>query len=196
MADFDDNLADALTPEAVHMAYDAATAGRPTQPRLLGTAFVAAEDRFFFDEVPARSTLTATIAQWYPPDGSDRSIKRRLRKLQVGIALSDALSHDEILAWYMAGIYLGRNCFGVDAAAMAYFARPPEQLRLSEMAFLAALARTPTLFDSAQGPDKALQRRDFVLAEMAKAGFITEDEARQSANDPLAVTMPQQGCGT
>jgi membrane carboxypeptidase/penicillin-binding protein len=194
LADEATNLADALRPDVVKAAFRTATEGQSARPGLLNAAFIAAEDRYFLEEFPARSTLTATIAQWYPPNGDDRSIKRHLRELQVSVGLANALTHDEILAWYMAGIYLGRGCYGVEAASIAYFGMMPDQLSLEEMALLAALPKAPAMFDPAREPEKALNRRNFVLSEMAKAGLAMDTVAREAAEKPLLVIEPPQTC--
>ena len=171
----------ALEPEAIRSAVQEATAGLSGRPRLMDLAFVAAEDRDFFDEFPAWSMLTGTIARWYPPREDDRGIKRHLRELQVSVALANALEHDEILAWYMARIYLGRGCYGFEAASVVYFGTIPEKLRLERIALLAALPKAPTMYDPARRPEKALERRNFLLTEMSKAGFVTEAVAQMAA---------------
>lgn len=157
-------------------------------------AFVAAEDPQFLDEFPAWSTLTASITRWYPPIEDVRGMRRHLQKVQASIAVANALNHDEILAWYMAWVYLGRGCYGVEPASRAYFGTTPENLRLEQIALLATLPKAPTMNDPERRPEKALERRNFLLAEMAKAGFVTEETAELAAKQPLDVLTPTGRC--
>jgi hypothetical protein len=89
----------ALEPETIRSAFQEATAGLPTRPRLMDLAFVTAEDPEFFDEFPAWSTLTASITRWYPPSEDVRGMKLHLHRLQASVAVANVLEHDEILAW-------------------------------------------------------------------------------------------------
>lgn len=184
----------ALDPEAIRAAFQEATVGLRTRPRLVDLAFVAAEDPEFFDEFPAQSPLTAEITRWYPPTEDVRGTKLHLQKVQASIALANVLERDEILAWYLAGVYLGRGCYGVEAAARAYFGTAPEQLRLEQIALLAALPKSPTMYDPARRPEKALERRNLLIAEMAKSGFITAASAQLAAKQPLGFVDPEGRC--
>jgi Transglycosylase len=184
----------ALEPEAIRSAFQDATTGLPARPRLMNLAFVAAEDPEFFDDFPAQSTLTASITRWYPPSEDVRGTKRHLQKLQASVALANVLQHDEILAWYLARVYLGRGCYGIQPASRAYFGSVPEQLGLEQIALLAALPKAPTMYDPARRPDKALERRNLLIREMAKAGFITDATAELAAKQPLGVVEPAGSC--
>jgi penicillin-binding protein 1A len=95
----------------------------------------------------------------------------------------------------MARVYLGRGCYGVEPASRAYFGTTPENLRLEQMALLAALPKAPTMYDPERRTEKALERRNLLLAEMAKAGFITAAIAQLAAKQPLGVVEPAARCG-
>ena len=185
----------ALEPKAIRSAFQDATAGRSKRPKLLDLAFVVAEDPDFLDEFPAWSNLTATITRWYPPRSDERSIKRHLMKLQTAVAIADTLDHDEILAWYMTGLYFGRGCYGVEAASLAYFGVPTEQLSLDQVALLAALPAAPATFDPGRRPDRALERRNLLITEMVEAGAVTQAIGHVAAAKPLRVIDPVGKCG-
>lgn len=184
----------ALEPAAIQSAFQEATAGLTTRPRLMDLAFVAAEDPEFFDEFPAWSTLTASITRWYPPIADVHGMKRHLHKLQASVALANVLKRDEILAWYMARVYLGRGCYGVEPASRAYFGTTLENLRLEQIALLAALPKAPTMYDPERRPEKALERRNLLLAKMVKAGIISKETAELAAKEPLGVVEPPGRC--
>ena len=87
------------------------------------------------------------------------------------------LTKQQILELYLNQIFLGRNAYGVQAAARAYFNKDVGQLSLAECAFLAILPKAPTNYDPVRHHDRALQRRNFVLGEMLRNGFITQRPA-------------------
>ncbi|WP_189595234.1 transglycosylase domain-containing protein, partial [Nocardia cerradoensis] len=75
--------------------------------------------------------------------GSERTISRKMRELVIAAKMARQWTKDEILAAYLNTIYYGRGAYGIDAAAQAYFAKPPAQLTLAEGAVLASVIRTP-----------------------------------------------------
>ena len=81
--------------------------------------------------------------------------------------------------------YLGRNSYGMAGAAEAYFHKPLAGLDLAELAFLAGLARAPSLYGAASHVDTALARRNSVLESMARMGVIAEEQARAAKLEPL-----------
>lgn len=169
-----------LKADAVRLAYENATAGRKPVPEVVRQAFVAAEDRNFFARPVARSTITATIASWYPEPGSQTSFA-------VTEAIAEVLSPDEILDRFVYGAFLGQGCVGVDGAAVTYFGKGAADMDLQEAAFLAALIKAPTLWRDANKHDRAMARRNFVLQEMAKAGFVPAQDASVAQTSPLSV---------
>ena len=94
------------------------------------------------------------------------------------------LTKEQILELYLNQIFLGRNAYGVQAAARAYFNKDVEDLTLAESAYLAVLPKAPANYDPIRRPERALERRNWVLGEMARNGFITaaqRDVARRRA---------------
>lgn len=176
-----------LRPDAIRAAYEAAQTDWETVPNIVGMAFVAGEDREFFKLPPSRSTLTREISRWYPNSENGQS---RI----VGFAIGQALTHDEIVNWYVNGVFLGRGCFGVKGAASAYFKKLPEDLGLAEAAYLAALPAAPATLHPLRDRESAITRRNFVLSEMEKAGFISEDDARTASETDLEVVSPLGEC--
>lgn len=176
-----------LQQDAVRSAYDLARSGWQPATDTVRNAFLVAEDKSFFDRPSVRSTITATLTYWYPQPASPRS-------LAVSAAIARALSHDEILDWFVHHIYLGQRCFGVDRAAGAYFSKQASELELHEAAFLAALVRSPAGLHPIRAHDRALARRNHVLQEMAEAGFVTAQDASRAEASPLSVRVPLGTC--
>ncbi|AUQ62975.1 transglycosylase domain-containing protein [Phaeobacter inhibens] len=185
-----DNTAPELpSPDHIRDHYQESATNWPTIPRTALMAFVAAEDRRFFEKPPQISTITQQIGRWYPQPG-----KGKLQRVALSFVIGEALTHDEVLNWYVNQIFLGQTCFGLPSAAMAYFGKPVEDLRLEEIAYLAALPKAPMLFHPVRSYDRAVERRNFVLSEMLKGGFISEHEAESAINTALVVIQPLEPC--
>lgn len=176
-----------LKPEAIRAAYTVARAGWGDAPDLVQRAFVAAEDRDFFDSSPSRSSLTASVGHWYPERGGQM-------RLAVAMAVGQALDHADILDWYVHSIFLGQGCFGVDAAAVAYFGKRPADLALQEVAYLAALPVGPARFHPVREEVRAVERRNHVLSAMVQTGDIGPLQAQVSQAEPLGVLDPLGTC--
>lgn len=188
-----DDRAGGMTSEDIRAIFERQTTGTVVLPKALQDAFVAAEDRDFYTAQGQLSTISQHLAKRFirPTRGM---AAYKLSELSTTLAIENTLTRPEILAWYLQGIYLGRGCYGVDAAAPAYFGRAPAALALAESAMLAALASAPTSFDPSRRPEKAFERRNLVLAEMVKAGFVTEAAGATAARTPLDPIEPPGRC--
>ena len=175
-------------------------------PRLI-QAYVSAEDKTFFehggidwlgivsavftnieslftDKRPVgASTITQQVAKSLV--GNEVSLWRKVREAILARRLEAALSKQQILEIYLNQIFLGRNAYGVEAAAQAYFGKSVDELALPEMAYLAILPKAPSTYDPVRRRDRALARRDYVLRQMAANGHISEAERAAAAATPL-----------
>lgn len=176
-------------------------------PPLVVKAFLAAEDRRFYDhwgidplgiaraavtnaltgEVSqGASTITQQLARIVFLD-QEQSLLRKAREALMAHKLEQQLTKDQILEAYLNLVYLGSGAYGVADAAWAYFSKTPDQLTLPEMAMIAGLPPAPTLYSPLVNPNYALERRNIVLARMADAGYITEAQAQAAKRQPLAL---------
>ena len=177
-------------------------------PAPLINAFLAAEDRTFFshggidypglvgavidyvsksgsgDRARGGSTITQQVAKIFFV-GDEYSVTRKIREAFLARRIEATLTKEQILELYMNQIFLGRNAYGVQAAARAYFAKDVAQLTLAECAFLAALPKSPSNYDPVRHPEAALQRRNFVLSEMLRNNFITQAQHDAAVAEPL-----------
>jgi len=177
-------------------------------PVPLINAFLAAEDKTFFqhsgidypgmlgavwdyvtkagtgERAVGGSTITQQVAKIFFV-GNEYSVTRKIREAFLARRIESVLSKQQILELYLNQIFLGRNAYGVQAAARAYFDKDVGQLSLAECAFLAILPKSPTNYDPVRHPERALQRRNFVLAEMLRDGFITRAEHDQAVAAPI-----------
>ncbi|HEY1606062.1 MAG TPA: PBP1A family penicillin-binding protein [Allosphingosinicella sp.] len=174
-------------------------------PKLID-AFLSAEDKSFFshhgidyggfaqavfdyvrkagtgERARGGSTITQQVAKNLLV-GNQYSVSRKIKEAILARRIENVLTKQQILELYLNQIFLGRNAYGVEAAARAYFDKDVNQLSLPEAAFLAILPKGPSNYDPNAHPERALERRNWVLGEMAKNGFITaaQREAAQAA---------------
>jgi penicillin-binding protein 1A len=171
-------------------------------------AFISAEDKSFFTHsgidfpgamkavfnytvhvgrpgrVPGGSTITQQVAKYLLKDSS-YNIGRKVREAILAFRLESTLSKQQILEIYLNSIFLGRNAYGIQAASRAYFDKDINDLTLPEAAYLAVLPRAPANYDPERATQKALDRRAYVLREMYKNGYITEEQEQAAAGTPL-----------
>lgn len=183
-------------------------------PRHVPMAFVAVEDRRFFEHegvdlvrivgavrdnvfegfgASGASTITMQLARNLFPQqlpAGEKSIRRKIGEAKLALEMERRFSKPEILELYLNNIYLGAGAYGIEAAARTYFNKPAAQLSVSEAATLAALPKAPSYYNPRQHPEAAEQRRDLVLNAMADAGVIPEAEARAAQSQPLALAPP------
>jgi penicillin-binding protein 1A len=178
-------------------------------PPLVVHAFISAEDKDFFShhgiDIPGLigavadysiksvigggrakggSTITQQVAKYLLKDSS-YNVGRKAREAILAFRLESTLTKQQILELYLNSIFLGRNAYGVQAAARAYFDKDVNELTLPETAYLAVLPKAPSNYDPVRATQKALDRRNYVLREMSRNGYITEDQWRTAAATPL-----------
>ena len=121
------------------------------------------------------STITMQLAGNIFPeiDRNDRSIRRKLREMQVAFEIESNFRKDQILELYLNQINLGNGAFGVEAAAQRYFGKPARDLNVAEAATLAGIPRSPTRYNPRRNPDLSVERRNLILDLMANEGVLT-----------------------
>ena len=95
------------------------------------------------------------------------------------------LSKDKILELYLNEIFLGARSYGVASAALNYFNKSLNELKLEEAAFLAALPQAPSYYNPHKNLQRALARRNWVIERMRDDGFVNEKEAQHAINQPI-----------
>jgi len=138
--------------------------------------------------VSGGSTITQQLARnllLEPEARLDRSLWRKAREAVMAHHLTRSLSKDEILELYLNETYFGNMAYGVEAAARAYFGKPVAQLDLAECALIAGLPQAPSRYNPLTDLHAAKARQKVVLQLMAKAGYITVEEAERAHREPL-----------
>ncbi len=173
-------------------------------PDLVKNAFISAEDKNFYNHagydplgivkalvdaarggrLRGASTITQQVMKNFLLDGS-RKLERKIKEIILASRIENTLSKDEILSLYMNEIFLGQNSYGVTAAAQTYFGKTLEELSISEAAYLAVHPKDPNDYQPVRNYDRAVERRNFIIKEMAENGYITQEEAAAAKAEPL-----------
>ncbi|MEO9601131.1 PBP1A family penicillin-binding protein [Parasphingorhabdus sp.] len=174
-------------------------------PALLVRAYLAAEDRTFFEhgglDYPGIATAIVTnISNSGRPVGastitqqvaknlllsSEVSYRRKVREAILAYRIEDVLTKEEILELYLNQIFLGRNAYGVQAAAQAYFNKDVDALALHEIAYLAILPKGPSNYRPEVHAERAIGRRNWVLKGMRDNDWITSAQYQTASAQPL-----------
>ncbi|MFE6983616.1 transglycosylase domain-containing protein [Streptomyces griseus] len=168
-------------------------------PMTVQHAVLAAEDRDFYSDaraVDVKAMLRAgwntvtgkgkqggsTITQQYVKNyylGQERTVLRKAKEAIIAVKLNREVTKDQIFEGYLNTSYFGRNAYGIQAAAQAYYGKNVEELSTSEGAYLAALLNAPSAYDVVAHPDNkpAAQRRwNYVLDGMVKEDWLPAAE--------------------
>ncbi|MBB3940154.1 penicillin-binding protein 1A [Novosphingobium fluoreni] len=179
-------------------------------PRPLIDAYLAAEDKTFWTHggvdytglagavvdyaskfgSGSRARGGSTITQQVAKNiliGDEYSVTRKLKEMIVARRIESVLTKQQILELYLNEIPLGRQSFGVQAAARAYFDKDVDQLDLHEAAFLAILPKAPERYGRAKFLDMAIARRNYVLDQMVANGWATPAAAAEAKAMPLGL---------
>ena len=137
------------------------------------------------------STLTQQLVKSYFLDGR-RTFSRKFREAIMAVALELRYDKDVLLHAYVNEIYLGqqgnRAIHGFGLASEFYFAKPLDRLAAHEMALLVAIVKGPSFYDPRRQPERATERRDWVLTTLAAQGVLHEDTANEARELALGVT--------
>ena len=189
-----------------------------TVPKRVIGAFLSAEDRRFYEHggidvqgigravyaaVEAKfrgshkraqgaSTITQQVAKNFLLT-NERSFERKIKEAILAVRIERAYKKDKILELYLNEIYLGLNSYGVAAAGLTYFNKELKDLDIEEAAYLAALPKAPNNYHPFRAKEKATERRDWIIGQMAENGYITSAEAAAARKKPLTVNLRQTG---
>ncbi len=137
------------------------------------------------------STITQQVAKNFLLN-SEVSFERKIKEAILAIRIERAFTKDQILELYLNEIYLGNNSYGVAAAALNYFDKSLDDLNISEAAFIAALPKAPSKYNPKTNYKKTFDRRNWVLNQMQKNGFINLSEKEIFQELPL-ITKSSSG---
>ncbi|HUR40330.1 MAG TPA: penicillin-binding protein 1A [Verrucomicrobiae bacterium] len=174
-------------------------------PPLLVQAFLASEDDRFFEhpgvdwqglaraafkvlttgeKSQGGSTITMQLARNVFLS-SERTYTRKAREILLALQIERDLSKQDILELYLNKIFLGNRAYGVGAAAQVYFGKDVRDLTLAQTALLAGLPKAPSRDNPTANPERARERRDYVLRRMHELGSISELDYQAALAEPV-----------
>ncbi|MEM9668814.1 MAG: PBP1A family penicillin-binding protein [Pseudomonadota bacterium] len=178
-------------------------------------AFIAAEDKRFYDHdgadttaiaraawsnwrsgrtVSGASTITQQTVKFLLLDFG-QTIKRKLQEVRLARQLEKQMSKEEILTLYLNRIYFGSGAYGIDAAAEEYFGKEATELSLAEAALLATLPKAPSRLALDSNLEGARERQLYVLNEMVNAGYIREAQKDAAYEQEISLSQASESGG-
>ncbi|MBE0483161.1 MAG: penicillin-binding protein 1A [Bacterioplanes sp.] len=136
------------------------------------------------------STITMQVAKNYYLS-SEKTFTRKFTEILLALRIEQALSKEEILELYVNKIFLGRRAYGIEAAAQIYYGQSINTLDLAQIAMIAGLPQAPSAANPISNPDRARDRRNYVLARMRTLNKISDEEFQRAARAPI--TARQHG---
>lgn len=187
-------------------------------PPMVVQAFISAEDKTFFSHAGldfpgiarammtnirqkltgsgkrpvGASTITQQVAQAILV-GRELSYIRKAKEMILARRIEKAISKERILELYLNQIFLGRNSYGVGAAAQSYYGKTLDELTLQEIAYLAALPKGPSYYHPIRRKQEATERRNYVLGQMAENEYITPAQRDAAIASELVVELQSPG---
>lgn len=128
------------------------------------------------------STITMQVAKNYFLS-REKTFSRKFNEILLALQIEKALSKEKILELYLNKIYLGHRSYGIAAAARTYYGKSVHELTLAQTAMIAGLPKAPSAFNPIRNPERATERRNWILDRMFALGYITENQkiiAKQS----------------
>ena len=181
-------------------------------PQTFVHAFLAAEDSTFFehsgisfkglgravtesvtgsDVQTGGSTITMQVAKNYYLS-PERTLKRKLTEVFLARKIEQTLTKEEILTLYVNKIFLGKNAYGITAAARIYYDKSLSELSISQMAMLAGLPKAPSKYNPIANPERALERRNWILGRMLQLGYINQGQYDVAIAEPINLNTPDR----
>jgi penicillin-binding protein 1A len=186
-------------------------------PKLVTNAFLAAEDKNFYEHggldfvgiaraginyaqnfgssrrPQGASTITQQVAKNFLLS-NEVSFARKIKEALLALKIERTYSKDKILELYLNEIYLGLGAYGIASASLTYFDKAVNELTIPEAAYLASLPKAPNNYHPFRQRERALERRNWVIDQMANDGFIKLADAETAKHAALGVTQkPSSG---
>ena len=134
------------------------------------------------------STITMQVARIFFLS-REKTYLRKINEILLSLKIEKELSKNEILDLYLNKIYLGQRAYGVAAAAQVYYGLDLDELSLPQFAMLAGLPKAPSDINPVTNPERALDRRNYVLKRMLEEGFITEKEFQSASSASVGASL-------
>lgn len=138
------------------------------------------------------STITQQLAKQLYSATAKSTLERLLQKpieWVIAVKLERFYTKEEIITMYLNYFDFLHNAVGIKTAADVYFDKDPKNLTLTESATLIGLCKNPSYFNPVRYPERCTDRRNVVLGQMLKAGYLTNEEYQKAHDEPLALNF-------
>jgi len=129
------------------------------------------------------STITQQLARNFFLT-SEKTFTRKIKEIFLALKIEGQLTKSEILELYLNKIFLGYRAYGVGAAAEVYYGKAIQDLSLAQSAMIAALPKAPSRINPINQPERALERRNYVLHRMLELGYISKAQHKAAVAEP------------
>lgn len=130
------------------------------------------------------STITMQVAKNFFLT-REQTFRRKFIEILLALEIERELSKQEIMELYINQIYLGHRAYGIQAAANTYYGKNIDELNLSQYAMIAGLPKAPSAFNPITNPERAMERRDWILGRMLQLGYISQQEHDEAVAAPV-----------
>ena len=150
--------------------------------------------RIFVGDPEGGSTLTQQLARnLYPEEiGRQRTVTRKIKETITAFKIEYAYTKKEILETYLNSMPFLYNAFGIEMAARTYFDKAAQKLTVLESATLIAMLKGTSYYNPVLNPERAFKRRNVVLAQMVKHGFLTQADFDKLKTRPIRLNFERQ----
>jgi len=122
-----------------------------------------------------------------------RILVTKYKEWMTAFKLESKYSKNEIITMYLNTVSFSNNAYGIKSASLRYFNKMPSALDVNESALLIGMLKGTTIYNPIRNPKNALQRRNVVLGQMQKAGYLSKEEMAAFATDSLKLNLDYQG---
>lgn len=143
-------------------------------------------------EAGGGSTITQQLAKQLYSSTTESTTRRLMQKpieWVIAVELERHYTKEEILTLYLNYFDFLHNAVGIKTAAQVYFNKQPRDLTITEAATLIGMCKNPSYFNPVREPERCRERRNVVLHQMLKAGYITDAEYAEHCEKPLALNF-------
>lgn len=154
---------------------------------LIGTSRALIRDLKAKGMVEGGSTITQQLTK-NTLLTSQKTLNRKMEEVFLALRIEREYSKQEILQMYLNQIYFGNGAWGIKQAASKYFAKEVKDLSISESALLAGLIKAPSALNPYEHMEKATERRNLVLMQMKKQGFISSQQYEKAKIEKVVLS--------
>ena len=138
------------------------------------------------------STITQQLAKQLYSERASNTMERLFQKpieWMIALKLERFYTKEEIITMYLNYFDFLHNAVGIKTASRTYFSKEPQQLSVEECAMLVGMCKNPSYYNPVRVPERAKERRNVVLGQMLRSGYLTKEETDSIMELPLKLNF-------